>query len=76
LVVAYVVLLMEVLKAVLMKVAVFWHVRSCGLVDSYFIMGELAAAVRPKDGGRLTCQNCDICVLKYTDSHSIILPLL
>jgi len=74
-VVARVVLILEVLTAVLMKAAVFWHVRPCGLVDSYYVMEEPAAAVRLKDGGRLMCQNCDICVLKYTDSHPIVLPL-
>ena len=75
LVVAYVVLTLEVLTAVLMKAAVFWHVRPCGTVDSYYVMEEPAAAVRPKDGSRLMCQNCDICVLKKTDSHPIVLPL-
>ena len=75
LVVAYVVLIMEVLTAMLMKAAVFWHVRPCALLDSYFVMEEPAAAVRPKDGSRLMCQNSDICVLKYTDSHLIVLPL-
>jgi hypothetical protein len=75
LVVAYVVLIMEVLTAVLVKAAVFWHVRPCGLVDSYYVMEEPVAAVRPKDGSRLMCQSCDTCVLKYTDSHPIVLPL-
>ena len=74
LVVAYVVLIMEVLTAMLMKAAVFWHVRPCGLLDSYYVMEEPAAAVRPKDGSRLMCQNCDICVLKYMDLHLIVLP--
>jgi hypothetical protein len=75
LVVTYVVLIMEVLTAALMKAAVFWNVRPCGLVDSYYLMEEPAAAVRPKDGGRLMCQNCYICVLKDMDSHPIVLPL-
>ena len=69
LVVAYVVLKLDVLTAV------FWNVRPCGLVDSYYVMEERAAAVRPKDGSRLMCQNGYICVLKYTDSHPIVLPL-
>jgi len=29
-----------------LKAAVFWHVRPCRLVDSYYIMEEPAAAVR------------------------------
>lgn len=40
-VVAYVVLIMEVLTTVLVKAAVFWHVRPCGLVDSYYVMENL-----------------------------------
>ena len=75
LVVVYVVLIMEVLMAVLMNAAVLWHVKPCELVDSYYVMEEPAAPVRPKDGGRLMCQNCYICVLKYMDSHPIVLPL-